>query len=68
MYIVIELQTNNGACTTLTYQFTELNEAYAKFYDILRYAATSDVDVHSAVILTEAGGVVRSEHFEHSEG
>ena len=65
MYLVIEMQLNNGVLATLSYQFTELSEAYAKYHSILSVAAVSAVEVHSAVILTETGRVVASEHFAH---
>lgn len=66
MYIVIELQTNNGNVGILTYKFTELSEAYAKYYLILSSAAVSDIEVHTALIVTETGQVVRSETFSHA--
>ena len=65
MYIVLELQTNNGVMSALTYQFTELAEAYAKYHTILSFAAVSSVEFHTALILTETGRVVASEHFAH---
>lgn len=68
MFIVIELQTNNGAVGVLTYKFTELAEAYAKYYTILSAAAVSDIEVHTALIVTETGQVVRSETFAHERG
>lgn len=68
MFIVIELQTNNGAVGVLTYKFTELSEAYAKYYTILASAAVSDIEVHTALIVTETGQVVRTETFAHEGG
>ena len=67
MYIVIELQTNNGATTVVTpiKTFTDINEAYEEYYRTLMYAAVSNVEVHTAIILTETGRVVASEHFAH---
>lgn len=66
MYIVIEIQLNNGVISTLTYQFTELNEAYAKYHSILAAAAVSSVEVHAAVILSETGATIANAHFAHS--
>lgn len=67
MFIVIEMQTNNGATTVVTpiKTFTDINEAYEEYYRILMYAAVSKLEVHTAMILTETGDVVRVEHFAH---
>lgn len=67
MFIVIEMQTNNGATTVVTpiKTFTDINEAYEEYYRILMYAAVSKLEVHTAMILTETGKVVASEHFAH---
>ena len=65
MFIVIEIQVNKGVVSTLTYQFTELNEAYAKFHTVLSYAAVSSVEVHTALILSETGTTIAKEHFIH---
>lgn len=65
MFIVIEIQQNNGVVSTLTYQFTELSEALAKYHIILSAAAVSEIDVHTALIIEPTGNTIRVEHFEH---
>lgn len=65
MYIVIELQTNNGETGNFVYSFTDLADAYAKYFSILAAAAKSTVEVHTALLITETGNVVRAEHFDH---
>ena len=65
MYIVIEIQTNNGTVSTLTYQYDDLADAEAKWHTILAAAAKSDCDIHAAVIMTNAGTVVKSEYYRH---
>ena len=68
MYTVIELQTNNGTTAVVPpVTFDDINKAYQKFYQILASAAVSNVEIHTAVILSEIGNVIRVEHFEHSE-
>ena len=69
MYIVIEMQTNNGVTTVVTpiKTFTDINKAYEAYYQTLMYASVSEVGIHTAMILTERGDVVRVEHFEHVE-
>ena len=65
MFIVIELQTNNGVTGNFVFAFGNLEDAYAKYYNILAAAAKSNVEIHTALILTADGSVVRCEHFEH---
>lgn len=65
MFIVIEMQTNGGKVATIINRYTDLNQAYQKYYTVLAAAAVSNVEVHTAVILTETGKVVASEHFAH---
>lgn len=67
MFIVIEMQTNNGEVGTIINKFDDINKAYQKYYQILSAAAVSSVPTHTAIILTERGDVVRVEHFEHNE-
>lgn len=69
MFIVIEMQTNDGVTTVVTpiKTFTDINKAYEAYYQILSAAAVSSVPTHTAIILTERGDVVRVEHFEHVE-
>lgn len=68
MYIVIEMQTNNGTTAIVPpVTFENINQAYQKYYQVLSAAAVSSVPTHTAIILTERGDVVRVEHFEHNE-
>lgn len=67
MFIVIELQTNSGKTGNFVYAFDKLADAYAKYYTILAAAAKSNVEVHTALILTETGGIVRAECFDRRE-
>lgn len=66
MYLVIELQTNaDGTVANLVYQFSSRDEAENKFHSILAAAAISALPVHAAVMLTNAGTMVRSEYYRH---
>ena len=66
MFIVIELQVNNGGqvghilSTHETY-----SEAQNKFYTICAFAVISTVPKHSAVILDEMGVLLDRQSFEH---
>ena len=67
MFIVLELQTNGGKTGNFVYAFDNLSDAYAKYYTILAAAAKSNMEVHTALILTETGGIVRAECFDRRE-
>jgi len=66
-YIILETQTTNGVTAIvppLTY--TDRNEAESKFHQILASAATSNIEEHTAIILTNDGRLVRpSECYRH---
>ncbi|MBP5595476.1 MAG: hypothetical protein J6Y02_08840 [Pseudobutyrivibrio sp.] len=66
MYIVTELQTNGETTTVLTDVFTDESLANQKYYTILSFAAVSTIDIHSAAILNEYGGVLKNETFIHN--
>ena len=66
MYIVIELQTyDNGTVGNIVNKYDTLNEAESKWHSVLAAAAVSTLPVHAAVILTNAGTLIRSEYFMH---
>lgn len=65
MYIVTELQTTGNTTSVLTDVFTDEALANQKYYTILSFAAVSTVDIHSAAILNEYGGVLKNETFDH---
>lgn len=64
-YIVNELQTVGGTTAVLTNTYTDKNQAESSFHNILKYAALSQVEIHSAVMLTEDGRLVRQECYRH---
>ena len=68
MFIVIELQTTGGTTGNFVFPYANLEDAYAKYYAILSAAAESSVEIHTALILTADGSVVRSEHFDRRGG
>lgn len=65
-YIIIELQTNgNVTAIAPVLVYSDRLEAESKFHDIMRYAAISTVEVHSCIMMTEDGFVVRKESYRH---
>lgn len=69
MYVILELQTNNGQTQVVTpIQTAETqNEAMSKWHSILASAAISSVKCHAAIILNERGDFVAKEAYEHPE-
>lgn len=66
MYIVIEIQTNaDGTVGAIVTQWNDQQQAESKFHNILAYAAGSDLPVHSAVLLTNDGLMLRNESYTH---
>ena len=66
MFIVIEMQTNDGVTAVVPpVAFATRNEAEARYHAILSAAAVSEVEVHSCAILNEHGIVVQCHYYEH---
>ena len=66
MYLVVEIQKPDDA--TLNHLVTvhdNLNAADSKFYQVLSYAAVSELLLHGAVILSENGNIVRTQIYKH---
>lgn len=64
MFVVIELQTNDTTANIVN-AYSDRNVAEQRYHQILAAAATSDVKLHSAVMLTSEGFFIKSEHYEH---
>ena len=65
IYIVMEVQGNSENAATLISNYSNRNEADSKFHQILSAAAVSNVPIHSAVLLTDTGKMLKSEYYEH---
>ena len=65
MFIVSELQTAE-ITSVINYVFTDRLEAEQKYHEVLSYAAVSELPVHSAVMLTEEGVVIKRESYIHN--
>lgn len=65
MYAIIELQTNETT-TAEANTFETRPEAEAYFYTVLAKAAASEARIHSAVMLTAEGYLVKSECFDRT--
>ena len=66
MYTVIELQTNGGTTTALTpVTKTTRDDAEQEYHLKLSYAAVSQVEIHSVVLLNAEGKTLKSECYKH---
>ncbi len=66
MYIIQEIQTNNGISSLLppVTQENRLN-ADSAFFSTLSFAAVSTVQVHTVIMYDEHGNQIRSAYYEH---
>ena len=54
-YIVIELQTSGDSVANIVTSFDTLAQAESKYHSVLAAAAVSQLDAHSASLLTSDG-------------
>ena len=68
MYIIQEIQTDNGT-TTLLPAITKANknEMESTKHSILAAAAISSIDVHAVVVYDEHGNTISNEYYEHTD-
>lgn len=65
MLAVIEIQKNGATATPLTTLFTDKEQAYSKYHQVLAAASVSDVPEHSAILVSEEGNYMFHEKFIH---
>ena len=63
-YVVIEMQTSESTAVLAT-PHTDINVAMQKFYTVLAAAAVSKVPIHTALLITNKGLVLKAETFKH---
>lgn len=66
MFIVLEIQTNDGVTSIISNVYSDESIAMQKYHQILSFAAVSEIDIHTAVILNEIGMMLRNENYIHS--
>lgn len=67
-YLIVEIQVfSNGNMAQITTTHPNRANAEQKYHEALMYAATSDVAVHSAVMLDETGRRIKGETYYHGE-
>ena len=65
MYTVLEIQDNTEQVSVLSYSFQTEAEAHQKFYEIMFYASSSTVPIHSAAIIAN-GFCIRSDAMDRT--
>ena len=63
-YTTIENQGRSDGFGLLYDHFTDLNQAYAKFYTILAAAAVSDIPYHAGMLIRDDGYVIGEKVFD----
>lgn len=64
MFTVLELQDNLETVGVLTYSFDNELDAQKKYHEVLFYGASSEVPIHSAVMIGN-GNVYRCDSITH---
>ena len=66
MFILLEIQTENQSTALLpALTYSDRNQAESAFYQKLSYAAISEVDIHTVILLDEHGNTIKREFYEH---
>lgn len=65
MYLVIELQKDGDTLANVSFAFSDLNQAKAKYHQLLSVAAVSSVERHAVAILDDTGRAVFYEWYDH---
>ena len=68
MYIVIELQTNNGQTANIVQTKETKEQAMSAFHSIMAAAAISSVEYHTAIVVDRKGQYIARECYEHISG
>ena len=67
-FLVVELQQNStGGLTYLATSENNRDKAESKYHEILQFAAVSTIPVHSAVLLSEEGFLIKRECYKHEQ-
>lgn len=63
--IIVEIQSTNGQSAVVATVHSERSEAEQKYHQVLSYAAVSNVEVHSVVMLDDYGTRIKGESYQH---
>lgn len=68
-YIILEIQKMNDGSVAIVppVSYAERDKAEQKYHTVLAYASVSTCDVHSAVMLTDEGELIKKETYYHGQ-
>lgn len=67
MFIIIELQTNDGVTGNIVQTCDTKSEAMSVYHSILASAAVSTVHCHTALVIDVEGKTIARESYSHGE-
>ncbi len=65
MFAVIEIQKNGDTATPITTLISDKDQAFSKYHQVLAAASISDIEEHSAILISEEGNYMFHEKFMH---
>ena len=65
-YLVMEIQKTGDTVANIVNKKDDYNSAKSTFYQILSSAALSEVEAHTAVMMSDTGEFIGKETFYHS--
>ena len=67
VYIIIEIQKSNNGTVAIVPPVSYTNQAQAEqaYHTALAYAAVSNIDVHSVIMLSDTGDRIKGETYYH---
>ena len=65
MFSIIELQTTNGTTSHVYFTAPTYEAAMSKYHEILMYAAISNVEFHTCLVVDQYGKYLARECYEH---
>ena len=66
-YIVLEMQTDtDGNVASIMNSYTDINQADSAYYQALSAAAISNVKVHTIMMFTPTGQIIKSDYYKHA--
>ena len=67
-YIVLEVQNDGTTPATIPLVYTDLSQAYSKYYAVLSVAATSSLPYHSCFLIADSGVMLEWKIFDRRTG
>lgn len=66
-YLVLEVQATGTSPSVLTTSYTDIDQAYSKYYAILTVAAVSPLPYHAAHIIRSSDGEIEGKVYDRRQ-